>query len=389
MSPRSRHAAVKERGLTILFVLAGGCSAGAETGVDPSPTPASLGTQVVVTLGHRCVTRAGRVWCWGRDEVGQTGLGAPTPSGTRDEPQEIPNLTDVVELAASDEHTCARLASGRVKCWGVNGLGEVGPVSAPAGTCSVLATDGGGGDAACQPVPTEVPGIEGAVQLALNDNRSCARLASGVTKCWGQSLRGADWLPTVADAREIALGNQAGCAVGAAGTIACSGPQPWTIQEWTDIDKVVMAQRTQLACALGIHGSVACWGANEAGQRGLGNTDPNIPFPGDPPAIGAGATAVSVGWSHVCALLNDGAVTCWGRNTSGAVGLPIVLSCSAGPCQLTPHTVAGLPSMAHLGAGGDTSCAVTTDHRLFCWGALAGEATNGTPVHVAGPWEQL
>jgi alpha-tubulin suppressor-like RCC1 family protein len=69
------------------------------------------------------VLRAGHVWCWGDDTLGQMGLGTPAPGGTRPEPRQIPDLTNVVELAASDEHTCARLANGRVKCWGGNGSG--------------------------------------------------------------------------------------------------------------------------------------------------------------------------------------------------------------------------------------------------------------------------
>jgi hypothetical protein len=238
-------------------------------------------------------------------------------------------------------------------------------------------------------VPTDVPGIEDAVQLSLNDGRSCARLAGGGITCWGQASRGADWLPTVDDARQVALGDQAACVVSAAGTLACSGGQPATLEGWTAIAQVRMAVRTQLACVLHVGGAVDCWGDNFAGQRGLGNTDPNIPFPGDPPAIAAGVTAVALGWSHVCALAEAGTVQCWGRNGSGAVGrsMSATASCSAGPCQLTPFEVANLPPAAYIAAGGASTCAMTADGRLFCWGQIAGEGSDGKPIYTAGPWE--
>lgn len=44
---------------------------------------------------------------------------------------------------------------------------------------------------------------------------------------------------------------------------------------------------------------------------------PNDPFEGALEAV-----AVSSGDSHSCALLPDQRVACWGRNASGALGLP-------------------------------------------------------------------
>jgi alpha-tubulin suppressor-like RCC1 family protein len=39
--------------------------------------------------------------------------------------------------------------------------------------------------------------------------------------------------------------------------------------------------------------------------------------------LGAGKTAVAIvaGFTHTCALFNDGSVKCWGSNTFGQLGL--------------------------------------------------------------------
>lgn len=79
-----------------------------------------------------------------------------------------------------------------------------------------------------------------------------------------------------------------------------------------------------------------------------------------------GATAVSLGRAHACALLGDGAVRCAGENTSGQSGEALTES----PQSLA--TVEGLAAAQQVSARGDVSCAVT-DGRVACWGtATAG-----------------
>jgi alpha-tubulin suppressor-like RCC1 family protein len=361
------------------------CGDDGRPGGSATPGPA----RVVVAGRHLCVTRGGRLWCWGSDEYGQTGQGAPARLA-RARPLEVPGVAAVIETAVSDDHTCARLASGRVKCWGQNGVNQTAAVSAPSGTCLISASDGGGGNAPCQPTPTEVPAVHDAVQLSLGDGRSCALLATGRVTCWGQEGRGSDWLVAVPEAQSIAIGNQSGCIVKRDAALACANPQPWTIQMWTGVQRVVMAVGSQLACVLHIDGRVACWGSNAAGERGIGHNDINIPLPEDPPAIAQGAVDVGVGVAHVCALMRGGEVLCWGRNTYGSLGFPVAAAsraCSAGPCQLTPRKVEGLPPAAQLAAGGYNTCTISDSNELRCWGEIMGHENAGLPTYVAGPWE--
>jgi alpha-tubulin suppressor-like RCC1 family protein len=82
-------------------------------------------------------------------------------------------------------------------------------------------------------------------------------------------------------------------------------------------------------CALLDNGSVKCWGRNSFGQLGLGDTNhrgngagqmgDNLLVVG----LGNGRTATSIraGGFHTCALLDNGSVKCWGRNSFGQLGL--------------------------------------------------------------------
>lgn len=87
-------------------------------------------------------------------------------------------------------------------------------------------------------------------------------------------------------------------------------------------------------CALLDNGSVKCWGFNNGGQLGLGDD----PFPrgdelgemgDDLPEVGLGASRSAIGIAsgdyHVCATLDDLTVKCWGRNEAGQLGLGDVL----------------------------------------------------------------
>jgi alpha-tubulin suppressor-like RCC1 family protein len=73
---------------------------------------------------HSCaVTHAGRVYCWGRNNIGQLGDGTTTYSV---EAHEVVNLNDVVQVSCGREHSCALTSDGSVYCWGSNAKGELG-----------------------------------------------------------------------------------------------------------------------------------------------------------------------------------------------------------------------------------------------------------------------
>ena len=79
-------------------------------------------------------------------------------------------------------------------------------------------------------------------------------------------------------------------------------------------------------CAILDNGKVRCWGDGGQGQLGYGNTrdigDNETPASVRPVNLGRGRTAVAIsgGYLHTCAILDNGKVRCWGLGASGQLG---------------------------------------------------------------------
>src|ERR1700746_38039 len=63
-------------------------------------------------------------------------------------------------------------------------------------------------------------------------------------------------------------------------------------------------------CAVLDDATVECWGNNSSGQVGNGSSAAPVPSP----AVALNAASVSAGGSHSCAVLSNTTVSCWGSN---------------------------------------------------------------------------
>lgn len=134
------------------------------------------------------------------------------------------------------------------------------------------------------------------------------------------------------------------------------------------------------ACAVAASGDVRCWGQNDYGKLGVGDQSARGNEPGEMGVAlanvslptGYSAAAVSVGYSHTCALLNGGAATCWGDNARGQLGLG-----DNNPRGQNPGELGGAIQPIDLGtgwtstvilAGGEFTCALSDDGRIKCFG---------------------
>jgi alpha-tubulin suppressor-like RCC1 family protein len=78
---------------------------------------------------------SGNVWGFGDNEFGQIGAGAPTglDNGTNI-PIQVPGISNVIAIAAGDEHSIALTADKRVWTWGSDSSGQLGRNANQSGT---------------------------------------------------------------------------------------------------------------------------------------------------------------------------------------------------------------------------------------------------------------
>jgi len=171
---------------------------------------------------HSCaLLDSGTVNCWGLNSNGQLGNDSTAWSN---EPVEVIGISNVSQIALGDEHSCALLSDGIVKCWGWNGYGQLGdgtyedrwvptPVlGAPVSgiwlkakaialgddhSCALISDGtvkcwgynyyGGLGDGTLENrnIPVEVLNLSGVKALTAGQYHTCGLLSSGVIKCWG------------------------------------------------------------------------------------------------------------------------------------------------------------------------------------------------------------
>jgi alpha-tubulin suppressor-like RCC1 family protein len=285
---------------------------------------------VVAGWGHTCaLTTSGGVKCWGYNQNGELGNGTNTKSNI---PVDVRGLSSGVKsLEAGDDHTCALMESGQVKCWGFNEYGQLGD-----------------GTAVDRNAPVDVQGIiPPVVAVAAGWGHTCALTDQGAVKCWGNNHYGQvgdgssiENLHTPVNVAGLAYGVAAisadgghTCALLARGVLECWGnnkygqlgdgtaevrevPVP-VVGLTTDIAKVVAGWNH--TCVVKGSGDVVCWGWNYYGQLGNGIRTTST-RPTDAGELASGVTDLALGWGHTCAITDSGGVQCWGLNDKGQVG---------------------------------------------------------------------
>jgi alpha-tubulin suppressor-like RCC1 family protein len=319
----------------------------------------------------------GTVWCWGWDISGTLTASPAGTSGARgyarpicasgNGPTCVP-LSGVTSLAVGYDHVCAANELGEVWCWGGDDCGELGR------GLSLVCDD----DAERVSVPQRVR-IDGAgtpltdvAEVSVGRGYTCALKRNGRIVCFGDNRTGALGAEIVGDSARFPVE-----------VCVASGGSCTPVSNFV----AVRAGLTH-ACGIRADGTLACWGADRCGQ--LGN-------PLRTSCIGSERTTalvacseivapcvpiedvieVGVGDEYTCVLHGTGAVSCWGANGVGEVGLGFFNSGSTaqpfapvGACDgscggscATP--LSGAVSLASKWAH---SCAVRDDGVAHCWG---------------------
>ena len=286
---------------------------------------------------HSCsILGNGSLMCWGLNNRGQIGIGN-TLNAHSPEWVDLGSGTNVTEVVNGFRHTCAILENGSLMCWGENLDGQMGNGQQYQTQTTPLWVDLGAGRTAAS--------------IDADSQNTCAIVDNGSLYCWGENANG------MLNDDPLQLGRQ-------------------TTPRWIDLGGNAASEvsvGSMNVCSILNNGSLYCWGDDSYGQLARGSvtgSDSWVPLHVD---FGAGVAVaqIDLGSQHVCAIVDNGSLYCWGRNSNGALG-----NGSAGFSQST-----GTPSWVDLGtgrtavavsAGGFHTCAIVDNGSLYCWGLNSG-----------------
>ena len=369
---------------------------------DSDPAPCEV-VDVAAGGRHTCaVLDTGTVRCWGDAVYGATGYGSTDDVGDDEVPAVLGDVDVggiVVQLAARHNHTCALLDAGTVRCWGEGIWGMLGYASAD--TVGDDESPASQGD-------VDLGGV--AVQVVAGYEHSCALLDDGAVRCWGRGSFGrlgygngttvgdnetpasAGAVPIGGVVAQLSAGAFHSCALLETGAVRCWGKGSFgrlgygneadigdneTPASAGDVDlggvAVEVAAGGNHTCAILQGGAVRCWGSGQHGSLGSGNSgdigDDETPASVDVVDLGGVAVALSTSGFHTCVLLDTGAVRCWGHGSWGQLGYGNTQTIGDGETPASAGDVdLGAPAVA-LSAGGEHTCAILETGALLCWGS--------------------
>ena len=317
-------------------------------------------TQLAVGGWHSCaVTDSDGVRCWGLGANGALGYASNADVGLTTWPMTLGDVdvgAPVVQIDAGEHHTCAVTDGGAVRCWGLGERGRLGY-----GNIDTIGDDEAPASAG------DVPLGGTAVQVTAGRNHTCALLANGDVRCWGQGTHG-----------QLGYGN----------AFDIGDNEPPSVAGSVDLGAaaVQVDAGDYHTCALLETGAVRCWGSAVGGR--LGYASPNAVGDNETPAsagdvaLGGVALKVVAAFNHTCALLEGGTVRCWGEGVYGELGygnLEIIgddeVPSDAGDVDVG-GTVVDITADAH-------TCARLDVGTLRCWGpASRGQLGYGETFNV-------
>ena len=255
----------------------------------------SLSNIQSIALGNRhslALDTSGRLWAWGDNAFGQTGTGNLEDTIT---PQQIKhdstnqNLPEFIAIAAGQFHSVALDKNGSVWAWGRNDFGQLGDGSLESSSHPM-------------PVKNENGSIfQGAIAIASGGNFILALTNDGDLWAWGDNTSG-----------QLGTGN-------AGENNFLKHPTKININH----SFKAIAAGDQHSLALTKEGFVLAWGDNEYGQLGIGSQAPqytpvNVLLE-DKTSL-ENVQAIAAGDDHCMAILSNGRVMTWGKNSSGQLG---------------------------------------------------------------------
>jgi len=127
--------------------------------------------QVAIAAGgdQTCAADLAAAKCWGRGSEGEMGDGTTAP---RQQPgASVSGFINILGIRSGYQHICGLQAGGVVKCWGLNGVGQLGD---------------GSWTNRSSPVTPSLGNVKSVVSQA-GGHHTCAVQTDGTPWCWGDN----------------------------------------------------------------------------------------------------------------------------------------------------------------------------------------------------------
>jgi alpha-tubulin suppressor-like RCC1 family protein len=280
---------------------------------------------LTVALGTHEQAAASSVVAWGANGYGELGDGTSVES---DVPVVVSGLGKGVAVSTRG-HSLALLSDGTAVAWGRNSWGALGDGTTTGPETCILETP-------CSRIPVQVSGLGEVTAISAGYGHNLALLTNGTVMAWGRNSLGQ-------------LGS---------GTTTASDV-PVAVKGLTGVTAVEAGEEASLALLK--NGTVMAWGSNYYGQLGSGTGKKTSDLPQPIPGL-SGVTAIALGKWNGLALLSNGTVMAWGRNTYAELGDGTTTESDV------PVPVKGLSGVTAVAAGGLHSLALLNDGRVRTWG---------------------
>lgn len=234
------------------------------------------------------------------------------------------------------------------------------------------------------------------------DDITCARFSSGTLRCWGEEGGNGDPEQKLGDDEPVSAvsdlplpepvvgvegSNTTTCAILASGMLSCWGnPRLAAPGEGLE-DDVLVGERVldvggvvrklsiqgSTACAVLDGGAVRCWGSNARGVLGYEGLTHELRLDihpadhGDLPLAGPARDVVAEG-QYTCVVLESGDVHCWGRNLWGGMGNPEAVDGGDSGTAADPFVVQLDEPAVAIDADLFHTCVLLESGAVRCWG---------------------
>ena len=273
---------------------------------------------VAISVGHEhnCALQAdGGVVCWGNDHL-------PLPSSRPDE--------KFIAISAGNNFTCALKEDGAPVCWGLNWIDKE-ELSPPPGEKFVAISAGNSHACALRedgtPIcwganwggQTEAPSDKKFISITSSFDYSCGIDNDTVAMCWGNVAEHYQSLGR--GFASISGGYAATCGLKENENVVCwrssGGHIDVPPQDLRYFGSHISSAVANRRCGIQYDGSAFCWSYSVG-----------FDFTIESPPSDEKFLEIGTGKRHICGLLVDGSIKCWGDNYSGQITPPPTIAAS-------------------------------------------------------------